>query len=211
MNEVEHDYEELSDVRLGSSPSQEKSRERRTWDICSISNVTCKNWHENLLLFSTRKNYGKIWLACMVSKSVSPYFSLIFSRLFWPLAYIAIFNPLRDGLEPSLVRRVLSTIAGEGWGLDSLFKRWKRHPHLWVQFVKIMTMQFLFSFISSLRCFKTFCGCFRWYFFFIFLYTGCPPKKSPFRNHSCALSYLWELNWIVDERRKYLQLRLVLH
>ena len=24
-------------------PSQEESRERRTWDICSISNVTCKN------------------------------------------------------------------------------------------------------------------------------------------------------------------------
>ena len=29
--------------RLGSSPPQEKSRERRTWDICSILNVTCKN------------------------------------------------------------------------------------------------------------------------------------------------------------------------
>ena len=42
-------------VRLGSSPSQEKSRERRTWDIRSISNVTCKNWRENLLLFSTGK------------------------------------------------------------------------------------------------------------------------------------------------------------
>jgi hypothetical protein len=42
-------------IRLGSSPSQEKTRERRTGDICSISNVTCKIWHENLLLFSTRK------------------------------------------------------------------------------------------------------------------------------------------------------------
>jgi hypothetical protein len=29
--------------------------ERRTWDIRSISNVTCKNWRENLLLFSTGK------------------------------------------------------------------------------------------------------------------------------------------------------------
>ena len=42
-------------TRLGLSPSQEKSRERRTWDIRSISNVTCKNWRENLLLFSTGK------------------------------------------------------------------------------------------------------------------------------------------------------------
>jgi hypothetical protein len=33
----------LYSFRLGSSPSQEKSRERRTWDICSILNVTCKN------------------------------------------------------------------------------------------------------------------------------------------------------------------------
>jgi hypothetical protein len=41
--------------RLGSSPYQEKIRERRTWDIRSISNVTCKNWRENLLLFSTGK------------------------------------------------------------------------------------------------------------------------------------------------------------
>ena len=90
--------------RLGSSPSQEKSGERRTWDICSISNVTCKNWRENLLLFSTRKPRlrRKNPRACRVSKSVSPYFSLIFSRLFWPLACIGIFNPLRDELEPSL-------------------------------------------------------------------------------------------------------------
>jgi hypothetical protein len=95
-------------LRLGSSPSQEKSRERRTRDICSISNVTCKNWRENLLLFSTRKprlrrknpmvKFGA--LQCRVSKSVSSYFSLIFSRLFWPLACIAIFNRLRDELEP---------------------------------------------------------------------------------------------------------------
>jgi hypothetical protein len=42
-------------ARLGSSPSQEKSRERRTWDIRCISNVTCKNWRENLLLFSSGK------------------------------------------------------------------------------------------------------------------------------------------------------------
>jgi hypothetical protein len=37
-----------------------------------------------------------------VHLSFSPYFSLIFSRLFSPLACIAIFNPLKDGLEPSL-------------------------------------------------------------------------------------------------------------
>jgi hypothetical protein len=42
-------------TRLGSSPYQEKIRERRTWDIRSISNVTCKNWRENLLSFSTGK------------------------------------------------------------------------------------------------------------------------------------------------------------
>ena len=98
--------------RLGSSPSQEKSRERRTWDICSISNVTCKtDWRENLLL-STRKprfrrknptvNFGALANVPSLSLLVSPYFSLIFSRLFSPLACITVFNPLKDGLESSL-------------------------------------------------------------------------------------------------------------
>ena len=39
--------------KLGSSPSQLKIRERRTWDIFEC--YTCKNWRENFLLFSTRK------------------------------------------------------------------------------------------------------------------------------------------------------------
>jgi hypothetical protein len=38
---------------------------------------------------------------------------------------------------------------------------------------------------------------------------GYPPKKVPFRNHSCASLYLWEFNFIVHERRKYLQLHFV--
>ena len=45
----------------GSSLSQEKGREGQTCDNCSISNVTCKNWHKNLLLLSTHKpQIGKI-------------------------------------------------------------------------------------------------------------------------------------------------------
>ena len=67
-------------------------------------------------MFSTRKSrfrkknptvkFGA--LACRVSKSASSYFSLIFSRLFSPLACIAIFNPLRDGLQPSLHHNICS-------------------------------------------------------------------------------------------------------
>ena len=88
-------------TRLGSSPSQEKSRERRTWDIRSISNVTCKNWRENLLLFSTgkprlrRKNptvkFGA--LAGYPSPSLPILFSHIFA-LFFTVCVHRYFQPL---------------------------------------------------------------------------------------------------------------------
>jgi hypothetical protein len=90
-----------SSYRLGSSPSQEKSRERRTWDIGSISNVTCKNWRENLLLLSTRKsrlrrknptvNFGalqmsQVRLSLLLSHILAPFFTTRVHRYFQPLA-----------------------------------------------------------------------------------------------------------------------------
>ena len=73
--------------RLGSSLFQEKSREKQTRNICSILNITCTNWHKNLLL-STHKprlhrksltvNFGV--LANVPSLSLPTF--LIFSCLF---------------------------------------------------------------------------------------------------------------------------------
>ena len=41
-------------LRSRPSPSQKRNRERSSWNIYIISNVTCKNWRKNVLL-STRK------------------------------------------------------------------------------------------------------------------------------------------------------------
>jgi hypothetical protein len=46
--------------RLGSSPSQEKGRERRTWDICSISNVTCKNIDAKICCYSQLASHDSV-------------------------------------------------------------------------------------------------------------------------------------------------------
>ena len=93
-----------SSYRLGSSPSQEKSRERRTWDIGSISNVTCKNWRENLLLLSTRKsrlhrkhpavNFGA--LANVPSPTLPILFSHIFPPFFTARACASLFSRETD-------------------------------------------------------------------------------------------------------------------
>jgi hypothetical protein len=103
-------FTHIPHTRRGSSPSQEKSRERRTWDIRSISNVTCKNWRENLLLFSTRKprlrrkNPTVIFGALAGYPSPSLPTFLSYFRAFFDRSRASLFStrPLRDGLEPSL-------------------------------------------------------------------------------------------------------------
>ena len=63
--------------RLGSTLPREKSRERRIWDICSISNVACKNCRKNLTIYSV------FWRACKCSKFVCAFFSLILHAFFF--------------------------------------------------------------------------------------------------------------------------------
>ena len=78
--------------RLGSTLPREKSRERRIWDICSISNVACKNCRKNLTIY-----FGA--LANAPSSSVSS-FLLYCTHFFTPAELF--FYPMKDVLELSL-------------------------------------------------------------------------------------------------------------